>query len=294
MKKVKLLFILFISIQFLAKAQEQGKTSLGIFPFSYAAGTVYNENDVRSIQEAISTGLVKTKRFEVLDRTLGQVVKFEQEIQKGEGYIDSKKLAMQGKSIGAQYIVAGHVNSSSVEESSYTNEKGETTLSYTAKISVNLKIINVETGETEKSEIITGSSSRGLMGTILRCGTPQVAMGKAIESIDKEVDKFVATNFPIRFYISEIQEKDGRGNAKKILIAGGSAFGVKKGDNLSVVEIVEAPVEGKMVQRRKEIGKMKVVKVEDENFSICEVKEGGIEINSKFEAKAKLQVITKD
>jgi len=51
---------------------------------------------------------------------------------------------------------------------------------------------------------------------------------------------------------------------------------------------------GKKLERKKEIGELKITKVEDENFSICSVSSGGIEINSKFEVKAKLLVITKD
>ena len=38
----------------------------------------------------------------------------------------------------------------------------------------------------------------------------------------------------------------------------------------------------------------KILKVEDENFSTCSVSSGGIEINSKFESKIKLQIITKE
>jgi hypothetical protein len=45
---------------------------------------------------------------------------------------------------------------------------------------------------------------------------------------------------------------------------------------------------------KKEIGEIRIDKIEDENFSICSVKEGGIDINSKFEAKANLQIITKN
>lgn len=291
MKKIIFVIVFLASIQFLAKAQEQEKISLGIFPFSYAAGTVYNENDVRSIQETVATGFIKTKRFEVVDRTLGQVIKIEKEIQKLEEYINGT-VVPQGKSMGAQRILAGHVVSSSVDESSYTDDRGKTTLSYSAKITVNLKILDVETGKTTHSEIITGSAG-GLLD-IPRRATPQEAISKAIERLNKEVDKFVAKAFPVEFHISEIQEKDGRGNAKKILITGGSAFGIEKGDILSVVEVVDANVGGKTIKRKTEIGRIKVTKVEDENFSICEVRDGGIEINSRFEAKAPLRVITKD
>jgi hypothetical protein len=116
----------------------------------------------------------------------------------------------------------------------------------------------------------------------------------SISDIHYEIDEFVAKNFPITFLIAEIQEKDSKGNAKSVLVAGGSGFGLQKGDQLKVVEITEVNVNGKKLIRNKEIGTLKISKVEDENFSICSVKNGGLEINSKFESKAKLQVITKN
>ena len=94
--------------------------------------------------------------------------------------------------------------------------------------------------------------------------------------------------------IAEILEKDGKGSATKILIAGGSGFGLKKGDKLKVVEVVDMEVNGKKLQRKKEIGELKVSKVDDESFSTCSVSSGGVDINSKFEAKSKILIMTKD
>jgi hypothetical protein len=124
--------------------------------------------------------------------------------------------------------------------------------------------------------------------------TPEAAISKAIKSIEDKVDDFVNKNFPATFPIVEIQEKDSKGNATKIMIAGGSAFNLKKGDKLKVVEVSIIEVNGKKLERKKELGELKITKVEDENFSTCSVSSGGIDINSKFEAKAKLLVITKD
>ena len=94
--------------------------------------------------------------------------------------------------------------------------------------------------------------------------------------------------------IAEILEKDGKGSATKILIAGGSGFGLKKGDKLKVVEVVDMEVNGKKLQRKKEIGELKISKVDDESFSTCSVSSGGVDINSKFEAKSKILIMTKD
>ena len=68
--------------------------------------------------------------------------------------------------------------------------------------------------------------------------------------------------------------------------------GVKKGDKFKIVELTESELNGKKVFRKKEVGTIKVSKVEDENFSICTVDTGGAAINSKFVEKIKLQVIS--
>ncbi|MBP7500230.1 MAG: hypothetical protein KA796_10265, partial [Chryseobacterium sp.] len=65
------------------------------------------------------------------------------------------------------------------------------------------------------------------------------------------------------------------------------------GDRLGVVELIDVEVGGKKIIRKKEIGEIKISKVEDENFSICDVKTGGTDIFSKFNAKAKLLITTK-
>ena len=76
------------------------------------------------------------------------------------------------------------------------------------------------------------------------------------------------------------------------MISGGSAFGLKKGDKLKVVESINMEVNGKTMIRKKEIGLLKITKIEDENFSMCSVKKGGSSITSQFEAKGKITVLT--
>ena len=63
--------------------------------------------------------------------------------------------------------------------------------------------------------------------------------------------------------------------------------GVKFREGLSAIEIAS-----RIIERKKEIGELIISEVEDENFSSCSVESGGIDISKKFEAKAKLLVIT--
>jgi Ser-tRNA(Ala) deacylase AlaX len=221
-------------------------------------------------------------------------LKKEKELQKSEDFIDGSVIE-QGVSLGANYLISGHVISAEAEQMKADDGKGNITITYKAKLSISLKVIDVATGQVINSETIEPKSGNSLMGMIgIGSSSPQVSISKAIKGIEDKIDEFVGRNFPKTFSVAEIQEKDGKGNATILLIAGGSDFGLKKGDKLKVVEISEMEVGGKKIKRKKQIGELKITKVEDENFSICEVKSGGIDISSKFEAKVDLQIITLD
>jgi hypothetical protein len=293
MKKIILSIALFAGINFVAKAQE--KTGVGIMPFTYVQGAA-DYQDVNSIQETVINAFVKTKRFNIVDRSKMDALRKEKDLQKSEDFIDGSVI-QQGVSLGANFLISGHVISAQAErmETTPDSKTGKITITYKAKLSIQLKVIDVATGQVITSESIEpkgGSALGGMFG--LAPSSPQAAISKAIEGIEYKVDEFVNENFPATFPIVEIQEKDDKGNATKIMIAGGTSFNLKKGDKLKVVEVSIIEVNGKKLERKKDIGELKITKVEDENFSTCSVKSGGIDINSKFEAKAKLLVITKD
>lgn len=283
MRKLALIFTILSQILF---AQE--KTSIGILPFTYVNGAS-NQQTVNSIQETVTNGFVKTKRFNIVDRTKMDALRNEKNLQKSEDFIDGS-VVQQGVSLGANYLVSGHVVSANAEQM----RADDGTITYKTKLSINLKVIDVATGQVVSSETIEPKSGSSLLGAIgLGASSPEASIAKAIKGIEEKVDDFVSRNFPISFFIAEIQEKDSKGGAVKLMIAGGSEFGLSKGDKLKVVEISIMEVGGKKLTRKKEIGELKISKVEDENFSTCSVSSGGIDIAAKFEAKANLQVVTK-
>jgi TolB-like protein len=284
MKKILCYAIVFFAQ--ITNAQE--KTSIGILPFTYVNGAA-NQQTVNSIQETVTNGFVKTKRFNIVDRTKMDALRNEKNLQKSEDFIDGT-VVQQGVSLGASFLVSGHVVSANAEQM----RADDGTITYKTKLSINLKVIDVATGQVVSSETIEPKSGNSLLGTLgVGSTTPDASIAKAIKGIEDKVDDFVSRNFPISFFIAEIQEKDGKGAAVKLMIAGGSEFGLSKGDKLKVVEISVMEVGGKKLTRKKEIGELKITKVEDENFSTCSVSSGGADIVAKFEAKANLQVVTK-
>ena len=295
MKKIITLSVLLFLALIKINAQDEKKV-IGIAPFTGA----YDTPILNSIEEVVSSSFGKTKRFNLVGRSQMNAIKNEKELQKTEDFIDSKYIA-QTKSLGAQLLISGNVTSVNATQETHTDSQGRTSYSYNSTITLDLKVLDVETGQVIASDVVSSKADKGLLdlkswGNALTGSTPssgQEAYSVALKRLEKEIDNFVSKNFPFSFLIAEIQEQGGDGSAKTILISGGSAFGLKKGDKLSVAELVEMEVGGKKIIRKKEIGELKITKVEDENFSICEVKSGGIDINSKFKAQAKLQITTK-
>lgn len=285
-----LLSVAYLVVTTICFAQE--KVSVGILPFTYVENAARFQ-DVNSIQETVTNAFVKTKRFSIVDRSKMDALKREKELQKSDDFIDGS-VVEQGKNVGATFLISGHVISALAEQMRSDDGKGNVSISYKAKLAISLKVIDVSTGEVITSQTIepkSGSTLAGMLG--VGASSASEAISRSIIKIEDKIDEFVSDNFPIYFTIAEIQEKNSKGAATKILLAGGSGFGLKKGDKLKVVELIEVEVNGKTIMRKKEIGQIKIAKVEDENFSICSVNDGGDLINSKFEEKAKIQVITK-
>lgn len=283
MKKTVFTTALFLTFNLLMNAQAE-KTSIGVLPVTSTDGHQYKETV--AITEELSNAFVKTKRFVMVDRSKMDAIKHEKNLQKTEDFMDGSTIE-QGKSLGAQFLISNTLNS-------YSNN-GEV-----CKFALSLKVIDVATGQILTSETIEakggsigGSLTNAALGAnVANTNNPEGALKKALKDISGEIDKFVAKNFPATFAIAEISEKDSKGAAKTILISGGSDMGLKKGDKLKVVEVSEMEVNGKKMTRKKDLAEIKIVKVEDNNFSSCSVSNGGADITTKFDAKAKLQVIT--
>lgn len=293
MKKIIIVAFLILGINNYLNAQS-GKINVAIIPFTYSQDAA-SASTAQAVFERFSESITKTKRFIIVDRASSDAISTEKNLQKTEAFMNSTQL-QQDALKSAKYIISGHLSYANTTESIYTDKKtGEQSISYEAKLSLTVKVLDIESGEVIKTETFQPEAGGLLDFNIFSDkSTPQAAITSAIDKIQKKVDKFIGKEFPESFSIVEIQEKDGKGSAKTILISGGSNSGLKKGGKMKVVEISKILVNGKDITRKKQIGELKISKVDDENFSICEVKLGGIDINSKTEAKVNLEVITLD
>lgn len=291
-------FILSIFLCLMVQLLSAQKSILGIMPFNVPADS-WENTDVRSraqaVEDLVATYFQKSNHFTLVERSKMDAIKAERELQKGEDFIESKAIEISA-ALGAQYVLTGNVSVANIEENTTThgatyNNTGyhgaSTGTVYHASIIFSIKVLDVSNGQVVVTENFKGEGGK-LLGSL----SGEKAFQKAMEDIEPQLTKFINKNFPVQIPIVEIQQKGKMGEAKTVLISGGSSFGLKKGDKLKIVEIQMIEVEGKQVPRKKEIGQMKITKVEDENFSIADITAGGKEVAEKMAAGIKLKVFT--
>lgn len=298
MKKL-LLFICSLFLNFSMMAQGE-KITVGITYFTYPS---YKEkNFVEQVNEIVANEFVKAGRFTIVDRTKLQSIKAEQELQKSEEFLDSKVIE-QGRTLGAKYIVTGQLVSVATS-SSYSVEAKKYV--YSASVLTSIKLIDVETSQVLQAETFgRGQSSAPVEGGFFRqmmAGSCDVAgygsstdeaLRNAMSNLACGLKNWVNRVFPIMVSVVEVQETHKKKGARQILIAGGTGIGLVVRKELAIIEFVKTVVDGKELIRKKEIGKAKVTKVEDENFSICEIEEGGVEIQERIDKGVTLKAFVK-
>lgn len=271
----------------------QCKKTVAVVPFT--SSSYKYKSYSKTLTESFVNVFVKSGRFNVVDRTNFDAIYSEENLQKGESFI-SGQVVEQGKKVGAQYIIAGNMASVINEKSYGEDSKGHRKFNgYTGRISFSIKIIDVETGQIAATETFNGKSG-GISGLGLSLTTnawpsKERAINKCIEVSEKHIAKFIDKQFPAMAQVFEISEQS-RSKAISIVVAGGSDIGFCKGQDLKVIEIKTVEIGGRKLERKKEIGWVKIKNVEDENFSSCKVVRGGEAIKTRMNSNSVLWVIS--
>ncbi len=291
MKKIKNLILVLALITFCSDlfSQSTDKKVIAIVPVTNST-THGGRTHAANLTEFVISTIVKSRRFKVVDRTNFDAIFSEENLQKGENFIDGEVVA-QGKKLGAEYIIAGNLANFSTEKLYTTNsDGGKEFAGYKANISFTLKIINVITGEIIAIEPFNAKSGRSLFYS-KKYNNENEAINAAINNTDKIINSFIDDYFPVYLKIFEISKQKGS-KAKEIVITGGSNMGLQEKQDLKIIEISLVDIGGKTVKRKKEIGWVKIISVDDEYFSTCKVTNGDELIKKKFDSNANIFAIS--
>ncbi|HTB32811.1 MAG TPA: CsgG/HfaB family protein [Bacteroidia bacterium] len=268
----------------------QGKILIGIVPFTssddngefYIPASEYEREHPKpykyttDIQDAVSDAFVNTKRFTLVERDKMDQITSERNLQKSSDFIDGS-VVQQSAALGVQYLVLGNITKAHDNFRSMSCYKGASASEFKASILFTVRVVDVSTGEIMASTSFS-ADEKG-----------RNAFDKGLDDIRPDLEDFIKKNFTLTLSMAQVETKDVSGAATKVLIAGGSAFGLKVNDVFKVYEDSELEVDGKKVPHKITLGKITVTEVQDENFSECNVTEGGADIASKAASGSKIK-----
>ncbi|MBW8688046.1 hypothetical protein [Chitinophaga rhizophila] len=250
-----------------SSAFAQTKNLVGVASFKSSGRTEY----VTAIQNTVYDATLKVRGFSLMEKDKLEQIK----AGVGQPNPDAGALA-HAKSLGAQYIVTGNILKANVDTKPSDLPLGITNVT-TSELLFDIAIVDVNSGE----EVATSRFTAGAKG--------KRAFEDAMKELTPGIEKFIRENLKTPVSIAQIEEKNSAGEAIRVLIVAGSLSGLQEHDEFRVYEVTDLTVDGKKMHRKKTLGKIAVAKIEDENFSICLVKEGGAAIAKKVEAGAKIK-----
>ncbi len=205
---------------------------------------------VKDVSGYIVNYYASDDRFVVIDKANRQLIKEEQNRQKSEEFIDGY-IVDQGKQEGYDYC-------------------------YYPKYDEKEKMLSIRVYEIASGTVISSQQTK-LKTSFL--GSPK-NMKAAINEL---IDKVNSDCFEIRYEIVRCT-KEKKNEAKELLFAVGYNQRVEEGLAYKIYCMVEEKVGGKTLERKDFIGKGRIDSIEDGNFSMLKVKEGGKEILKKLNA----------
>lgn len=227
------------------------------------------------VTEKVVEILKNSNRFIVVDRTNMDRVNAEMEYQKREEFIGRTDLAEQGNNLAAKKIVQGTITKIPVYR--MKNADGSVR-GYKASVAFELKVDNVETGETTQATSFEGKASK-------ECISAQAAVQMAMNSLQDDMAEYFRVTFPLYAKMIKItSEKNGI--AEAIMIKAGSKHGVKVGDKF-VINSLEL-IDGEEIPT--DLGIATVTKLTGDAFSECKLnKNTGKAVFEKFNANATIR-----
>jgi curli biogenesis system outer membrane secretion channel CsgG len=220
-----------------------------------------------SVTSAVETQIVELGGAKIYSRSDLAKIMQEQQFQQS-GMVNEDHLVELGKLAGVQYLVTGSINNFaqkfvSKQEMSNSGDTGNDTLNtlntlgnlaalannlalsgMTVETELNIKVLNVETGEVIFAKDITGKTS---IGNIENPTFDQLVGGlkTAAREALHEVDAALSKHFKVRGYVMKLKSKE----AERIALFNiGGKVGVKPGQKFWVYDFEETedPMSGKM------------------------------------------------
>lgn len=282
MKAIATTLLLLCACCFVSLATD--KVIIGVMPFR-SADPSYKERELE-LQEIVTQVLSSNRQITLLDRSKVALLQKELDLQKNAEYLEGITVP-QNKAYGAQVILVGTITYIDVEKSTTNtgklaqkiglNESSSAT-TFKSKINFSLQAFDVATGELRNSKTFSlaanDASTMSFTGYEKEGDAKKNAVKANSKRIMDQVRTWMNEIYPPVITIYKVEEKDKKGNAKFVSITTEEQMDFREGDVITVNELSQLEVGGKMKTRKVEIASLKVAKLEGD-FTLCEVTEGG-------------------
>lgn len=256
------LFCISLTNVFAQSKKEPLQLILGIANFT--ASTEQQAKFTNVLKERVTDIFNQTGRFYLVDiegTARNESIEKAKENYKSDNWIDDRK------SKNAEYTLTAFIGN--LKFIKLNGGKG-----YKATISYTIKIMNTESGSyiSNGTQTFSSTESKVMM-------TPENALQDAINTTQELLIEYIKSSFPIKVRIAKIQEikKD---KATILIINGGLKNGIEEGQ-----EFLSKFIDYSMGSAfPSEIGKIKITKVINDNFSEAKVVSGGDTILKHFTA----------
>ena len=231
MRKINLILILICAF-YISQAQSIRKT-IGFIPYTdpEQAEAEYRELAYKNIYDAAVRVFTNTQRFQVLDRSIFNILKIEKEFQKGEDLANVEIIA-QGRIAAAELLAVAKLSTFTISES----DDGD---GFSVFITAEFKQIDVETGEAIdafqlRAEALDAQETLGIKRK--RITTIEEAISKAVHKMEVDMEKWIKTNFRMILKVNQVMESDNI-----IVVEGGYDVGLTTKNRMKAITLKTLP-----------------------------------------------------
>lgn len=249
------------------------KTPIAVLPLSSDSQQRSLGDVSDAIYQRIVEGLLKTKKFEPIERSQIAVLLKEGQFQ-NSGITDDDSAIKLGKLAGAQFVTIGSYVGQIEHKVDYSsNYKTE---SYPANLSVNVRLVDVQTGKIANSFSVESSSS----------GSSKAAsINELLNGFSSNLEITLSQSYKSSGYIIRAI------SSEEYVIDLGQDDGLQKGDKLAVLtygDDIIHPITGKVIKgEQKELAQAEVKTVSNETSIVKVSSKLSIPIGTQVETKAR-------
>ncbi len=273
--------------------QAAKKKVAAIAPFTYSKERV-KKADAEDVYREVKVAIVKSERFQMVERDQWGAVAHERNLQKGEAFIQGKTIK-QGRSLGAELLVLVHVLN--IDRNNANKLPNPI---------VHLCIVNITTGQVLASEIVSKTGRQQLSigsmtskvsdnmnkiygsGRSSTQGDAVATIGETIEmsklssphAMIDQVYNFLNAYVPAGLKIFKLDEV--RSTRVKSFMIKTSDKSLKKGQRIEVIEeTMETGIDGTTARVERLVAEAKIGNAAGEVI-ICTVSSGGEDLYYKY------------